>query len=380
MFRLLLSIVLVLTPFNATSQSTERLVTIDDLQSTWLTVDRAGKQYIPYVLGSSLNYPVIGLLLNTTSQAGLILECCFPEGTSVFVNNQIVDHSDRRTCRYYNIDSLSASYQGNAIFVSFYRVNMVPSSLTTRLLIKQPQAVLALTADKTAQIFKRPLSGFTNFYFSIILLIAAYYAFLINQYPRAYRDFFNFSKAFSPTLKEEKILSQRTMSTANALFLWGHSMILAVVIIFFWRVLGGIPDVFGFVGLQTFKSSLFSWLILSAIVYITIGLKYLLIRTLCSLLNFEKIAQIHFFDFFRLSMMFTSPVLMVLTIMHLNELDYQIMPYQVVLYIFITLLVARIVVLVMKLIGGSSFRKIHLISYLCTTEILPLLIGVRIFF
>lgn len=380
MFKLLISAVLLVASVGAHSQSAVEMVPIEDLQSHWLTVDRTGKSYVPYVLGSSLNYPVIGLLLNTTSKAGLILECCVPQGTSVFVNNQIVDHSDTRICRFYNIDSLGALYAQDDVFISFYKKNISPSSLTTRLLIKQPLAQTVPTADRTAQILKRPVSGFTNFFFSIILVIAGYYAFLINQYPKAYRDFFNFSKAFSPTLKEEKILSQRTMNTANALFLWGHSMIVGLVIILFWNALGGIPDVFGFVGLHSFKSSLLSWLILSLIVYVTIGLKYLLIKTLCSLLNFEKIAQIHFFDFFRLSMMFASPVLVVLTVIHLNVLDYQITPYRVLLYVFIALLVARIVVLLLKLIGGSSFRKIHLISYLCTTEILPLLIGVRIFF
>ena len=175
-------------------------------------------------------------------------------------------------------------------------------------------------------------------------------------------------------------MAQRTMTTANALFMWGHSMVISLVILVFWKILGGIPDVFQFISLQTIKSSIISWLVFALLVFATIGLKYILIRTLCSLLNFEKIAQIHFFDFIRLSMIFASFTLIVLTIIFFIRFDYQLMPFTIVLYAFIAFLIVRMGIVLLKLIAGSTFRKVHLISYLCTTEILPLLIGIRIFF
>ena len=74
-------------------------------------------------------------------------------------------------------------------------------------------------------------------------------------------------------------------------------MIIALVIILFWEIFGGIPEIFEFISLSTFKSCLIGWLILSFIAFCVVELKYLLIRILSSLLNVDKIAQIHFFDF-----------------------------------------------------------------------------------
>ena len=79
-------------------------------------------------------------------------------------------------------------------------------------------------------------------------------------------------------------------------------------------------------------------------------------------------------------MIFVTLTLMAVTIFYLGDLNITPMTYQVLLYIFMALLVVRIAVILLKLIGGSAFRKVHLISYLCTTEILPLLVGFRILF
>ncbi len=380
MFKTVLTSILFLMLLTCFGQSPAELVPVQDLQKHWLTVDRSGERYVPHVAGTTLNYPVIGMLINTSAEAGLILECCFSGGTAVFINNRIVDRTNTRICRYLNIDSLAEVYADDEIFISFYADQLDPATLKTTLHAKQKIIPGKVQEDNTAQVKKRVSNDFANFYILAVLFISGFYAFLINQFPKAYRDFFNFSKAFSPSLKEEKVLAQRTTTTANALFMWGHSMVISLVILMFWKILGGIPDVFQFISLQTIKSSIISWLIFALLVFATIGLKYILIRTLCSLLNFEKIAQIHFFDFIRLSMIFASFTLIVLTIIFFIRFDYQLMPFTIVLYAFIAFLVVRMGIVLLKLIAGSTFRKIHLISYLCTTEILPLLIGIRIFF
>ncbi len=357
----------------------EKWTTIVDLEKNWLTVDRSGEHYQPYVRGASLHYPVIGLMLDMEVQSGLVLECCLPVGTSIFINNKIIQQSVEANCLYFDFDSLQDQYDRKGLFMSFYHRSLNPNNLITRLLAKNDQHQVGETTENIAQVRKRADSSFTDFYIIAVLIILGFYAFLSNRHPKANRDFFNLSKAFSPTLKEEKILTQRNMSSANALFLWGHSMAISLVIILFWNVLGGIPQVFNFISLQSFGNSLISWLSLTVIVYASLGLKYLLIKTLCSLLNFQKIALIHFFDFMRLSMIFVSFTFLILTVIHFTGGQYQVAPYKIMVYVFIMLLGARILVLLLKLIAGSGFRKIHLISYLCTTEILPLLIGIRVF-
>ncbi|TDI66046.1 MAG: DUF4271 domain-containing protein, partial [Bacteroidetes bacterium] len=260
-----------------------------------------------------------------------------------------------------------------------FKENLNPDLITTTLMARKPTGNFQVQSNPIPQIIKRSVDGFPDFFVIAILLVSAFYAFLINSHPKGYKDYFNFSKAFSMTLKEEKVLTQRNMSSVNALFLWMYSTVLSLVIILFWKVFGQIPDLFDFVALETVASTLKSWLVMSLVVYSVVGMKYLLIKVLCSLLNIDKIAQIHFFDFMRISLIFVTTTLVVSSVMYLSVLD-QIVPFNIILYLFITFLSIRVVILLFKLLGDTSFKKIHLISYLCTTEILPLLIGIRVFF
>lgn len=358
----------------------QQYVPVQDFSAHWLTVDRSGEQFTPYVMGNSLNYPMIGIMINTSAHSGLVLESCVPVGTAIFVDNKIVTRTQATGCLYYSIDSLGRVHQKDELFISFFNENLQPQLLTTRLMTEVIAQSEITPASNTAQIKKRVVSGFMDFFIVALIITLGLYAYLVNRFPRVYRDFFNFSKAFAPTLKEEKVLTQRNVATANGLFLLGYSLMIAMLMMLFWKMLGGIPQGFGFMDLQSFRGALISWLTLSVLVYATIGFKYLLIRILCNLLNVARVAAIHFFDFMRLSMIFVTATLLAVTLFYLGDLNVPTITYQVALYIFMALLIVRIVVILLKLIGGSAFRKVHLISYLCTTEILPLLVGFRILF
>jgi len=379
MCRSIFLVVFLLIAQSTYAQNTQQLLPIEDLKSSWLTVNNEGNGYVPFINGSSLNYPVIGIMLNTRDGSGLILKACLSAGTAVFIDNKIVDRTQYDGCRLYDLDSLLSSYNQKSLFVSFFKKNLNPDLVTTTLMTTQPIRNVQAQSQPLQQITKRYSDHFSNFYIIAILIVAAFCAFLLNRYPKGYRDFFNFSKAFSLSFKEEKILTQRNMSTVKALFLWLYSMIITLVIILFWKIFGGIPNLFDFVAFESFSSCFISWFAMSLLAYAVVWMKYVLIKILCSMLNVDKIAQIHFFDFMRISFIFVTAIFMALSVIYLTVVD-QTVPFTIGLYIFLALLAIRIIILLLKLIGDSSFRKIHLISYLCTTEILPLLIGIRVFF
>ena len=379
MFRFYIPVFILGFPFFMTAQNQSKLVPVKDLKSQWLTIDRTGQHYVPYIRGGTLNYPVLGLILDREEGPGLSFSACVPEGASIFINNMIVYRTGSSTCVIFDLDSLRSAYSNQPLFFSIFKKNLDPGSVTTTLMTRQPAGDLQGQTNPTIQITRRYQDPFADFFVVAILLVTAFYAFLINRYPKGNKDFFNFSKAFSLTLKEEKVLTQRNMGTANILFFCLYGMTIALVIMLFWKVFDGIPEIFEFISLSTFRSCLFGWLALSVIAFCVVELKYLLIRILSSLLNVEKIAQIHFFDFVRIGLIFICAILISASTFYLISMDQSVV-FTILLYLFIFLLAVRIVILLFKLIGDSSFRKIHLISYLCTTEILPLLIGIRIFF
>ncbi len=378
MFRIFLLCAFILSAPSLVSQN-PALVSIKDLRSQWLTASKDGTHYVPYIKGALLTTPVIGMILNDSEGAGLVLSLCLPERTAIFINNKIIDRTKTSGCRYYDIDSLQSIYNQPSLFISFFRENLNPGLVTTSLMVKQSRSSILRQEKLTPQIKKRVDDHFSDFFVLAILLVAAFYAFLRNRYPKGYRDFFSFSKAFSMSLKEEKLLNQRNMTGTNALFIWMYSLIISLLIILFWKVFQAVPEGFSFVALETVKSCFISWLILSLLAYAVVGMKYLLIKVLCSLLNIDKIALIHFFDFIRIGLIFISATLVVSTAMFLSVFG-QILSFNFILIGFMVLLGVRVIILLFKLIGSASHRKIHLFSYLCTTEIIPLLIGIRIFF
>lgn len=379
MSKLLVMLFLAVLTTTINAQHQTELVPVKDLRDKWLTVDRSGEKYMPYIDGRSLNYPVLGLILDGGESAGLTLNACIPSGTSVFINNMIIYQADTEGCLFYDMDSLISQYGNTTLFLSFFKKNLDPSTITTTLMTRQPVSTAEGPVKPTIQITRRSQDHFSDFYVVAILLVAGFYAFLINRYPKGHKDFFNFSKAFSLTLKEEKVLTQRNMGTANILFFVLYGMAIALVIILFWKIFDGIPEILDFISLNTFRSSLVGWLMLSFMAFCVVELKYLLIRVLSSLLNVDKIAQIHFFDFVRIGLIFIGITLIAASALYLSKMD-SALAFTILLYLFVILLGIRIVILLFKLIADTSFRKIHLISYLCTTEILPLLIGIRIFF
>ena len=95
-------------------------------------------------------------------------------------------------------------YRSTSLFLSFFKNNLDPGTVTTTLMTRQPVTAQQGQINPTVQITRRARDQFADFYVVAILLVAGFYAFLINRYPKGHRDFFNFSKAFSLTLKEEK--------------------------------------------------------------------------------------------------------------------------------------------------------------------------------
>ena len=109
MYKLLVLLFLVGLSSTSTAQDNTKLVPVKDLRNQWLTVDRSGDQYIPYIDGRSLNYPVLGLILDKGESTGLTLNACIPSGTSVFIDNMIVFRTDSERCLLYDVDSLDVA-------------------------------------------------------------------------------------------------------------------------------------------------------------------------------------------------------------------------------------------------------------------------------
>ncbi|WP_407692841.1 DUF4271 domain-containing protein [Reichenbachiella agarivorans] len=106
-------------------------------------------------------------------------------------------------------------------------------------------------------------------------------------------------------------------------------------------------------------------------------LKVPLIKILTSLFSVQKHSDVHYFTYLRLSLIiafiaFIGSVLLFLSPDHSAEIAWEVYRYSLLVFLFI-----RLILMYLVLNNSFSFNKFHLISYLCSSEIIPLIILVK---
>jgi len=106
--------------------------------------------------------------------------------------------------------------------------------------------------------------------------------------------------------------------------------------------------------------------------------KYLLIQIIGNIFNLEKLSPMHFYEFVRFS---TILSLAALILGFLSFGAHKISTQEMVLGIEVLVLVfflARCIKVSILLTNWAKFRTVYLFSYLCATEILPIMIIVHL--
>jgi len=174
-------------------------------------------------------------------------------------------------------------------------------------------------------------------------------------------------------VKDDSIFKLKLFSPGNlSLFLF-HSGVLAFLIL--------LIDQYGFVSFVdklTFSDSkIINWLFLTLIIQLSFFLKYLLIRYIGLLFDIGSVSNYYFYEYMRISMVFFIFVLII------TSLSVITVPYLVqglsnlIIYATIVFMLARFLMLFTRIGKQATFKNVHLFSYLCTTELVPIIIGVK---
>jgi hypothetical protein len=121
------------------------------------------------------------------------------------------------------------------------------------------------------------------------------------------------------------------------------------------------------------------WIRLSVIILGVFFVKILLIFSLTRLFGLKGLARIHFFNWVRLLLIVfgaSSIILFIYFILRGQSPDFFI----VFLTLVVGTLVSWIFIVFLKLNGKTEHSMFHLFSYICATEIIPLLITIKVLF
>ena len=212
---------------------------------------------------------------------------------------------------------------------------------------------------------------------SMLLLVV--YAVSRVIFPKLFAESIAMEKLFGFRLREDLGSSIRPFSTEHIYFTALYSFNLSFVILFLANGFATDLVQVGWLQFNGFGQGLLYWLLCGIGVNLLIYLKYLLIALISWLFNAKVLTSRHFIDLINASSLFFIFIALILAIgsyrVFLPGENLQMIVLISVLIFFFY----RSMLLYFRLIQLSPYSKLYIFSYICSTELIPLLVGVKFF-
>ncbi|MDJ1505083.1 DUF4271 domain-containing protein [Xanthocytophaga agilis] len=388
--RIISSVVVSIVFFNTSfSQSTVDYKLIQGLEDQWVIYNDNYKGYIPYFRKEHGVQAALSLYVDLRKYSHYNLFLQAPKETHLFVQSQLCRTLSAQSRTVVNIDSLQKQYKTRFVLITLY----VPdghSQLPTAQIVypyknkasqienKEDSDVVLSGVRNSYQPKLRDLSEFPDFVTVCIVSLLAFYTFLLNYHPKAFKRNFSFNDMFSVDSREDATLIAKPLSQINILFVLAHSMSLSL----FYMMAQRYSDTF-FVNVLPIQlsdsfGSLFGYFALCvSIIWVLLIGKYFFIYAIGIVFGINNVASIHYYEYLLFSRIFFLIVLPLQFIFMLSFPQWLVGALKMVVIGLFIFNIIRIVTISSVLNKITSFRNLYLFSYLCATELIPLLIGIK---
>lgn len=328
-----------------------------DLGSDWKSFENG--RYVSYQSGNS---KVIYFSVDPSIARGssLSIEGDFPK--SIFIGDQLIGTTDKAVV--FPMDSLANVFAPPLVFGVYSK-----SRPTTKLIITQTEPM---------PIFPRSNQAFSNFVVLGILVLSTFFTGLLYANPKLTLDYVNVVRFVSIQEREETLTAIRTGARINFIYYLFCSLALAFLILTLGQPLYARLNFFP--TSQSTVLDFFSYQIkLTAIIFSLILSKLLAISLFSRMFRAKEISDFQFFNTMRvlmISALLISGVALLYTMFGSAHLPH----YFFILKAVVVLLAFNVVILFFKLLQKVPFRFSHLFSYLCASEIIPLVILIKVLF
>jgi len=337
------------------SQSAE---IIKDLRNSWKVSE--GDRLVDY---QGQNVHTIHLLVTDQLNRGII-SIKAPGEFTLFINGQLQLRAKSEF--RLNVDSLRATHAGKPILSIFQNSN-----------VKTIQTDFIVKASLENERFTREPTDFNDFVILSALLLFGFFVILFRSNTRLTTDYLNLAKIFSIQEREEAIVTGRIGSSVNILFFVFISLLcgLLLMIIFHWG-----PPVLHFsskVSIRSTADAFIGWLLFSIIIFSVLITKLLLIWLMSALFGFKGVVRFQFFNFIR--SLYVASVLMGVALLGYFMLEIEKADF---FYFLLAsaggFMILSAFFLYFKLMSRTSSSVFHLFSYLCGSEIIPLMVLIKV--
>ena len=365
MKRLFLYLVALLLSLQVFAADTTRV--IKDLSKEWLVYNPSYRTYIPY-LTSIKNTDYLNNWVSLKEYSGYSLHFNAMPNSSLFVNNRLwyenlSGNSEDVVLKLNSLGeqpktSLITVYNPKKIFPDYEYIGY--SSEAKNTLVK-------------ASLKKRSQNIAINYNIIVILFLLAVIALLKNRFPRYYRSLVGFNEVPVEDFHEQTFIS-------NPLILF--IVINSIIFTYIFLIIKEKIDIPGLAHIETLKFNSFSDIVYLCCFFMAAFLCKLIYQWFIGdLFSFLKIVKMQFYELIKVTFKFNLLLLFILfiTLRYWHELPFSISSQLVLITagIFAGVIILRILFLFVRI---NLHRNIYLFSYLCISEILPLLVIIKLFF
>lgn len=360
--RLIVVVVLLLFSQKFGAQPDE-VVVIKDLKPDWKVISNS--QYLEY--DQSKYISTIYFLVDANLFGGASLWIESEKTFSVFIGGKLISTQDNGVL-LYDIDSLSSLYSSPLDF-SIRRRNV---AMSTKLVIKNGKV-------ESADLIERKGEYFLDFSILASVLLLIFFIVLLRTNPKLTFDYLNFTRLFSVQEHEENIMALRITSSVNLLYYTFASLLSSLQLMLIFQFASAKSSLATIFQVNSLGESFYQWLWLSAIILGILFAKLILIGSISYLYKSTEIAALQFFNFIRLFIFTFGVISIVLIFFFMNKV---IDPtwYFNLFYLITAIFIFWEIIIFLKLMARLPFRIFHLFFYLCASELIPLVILLKVVF
>jgi hypothetical protein len=338
-----------------------------NLRSNWIKYEDGKFEYLGQE-NSLIN--TLYLKIETNQFSGGLLSIQSARPFFIFFNGQVAGEYEGK--KLFNLDSLTRIHYTPSFIVAIHQKDINPRDLKTAIIVPVREASTLVSPLK-------PVTYFRDFVILSGLIVILLFLLIIRLNPKLTSDYFSVIRIFSLREGEDAQSNARLASSSNLQFYIICSLLLGFYMMI---VIHHLPDEYilplYFKG-STFWTTVWQWIRISTVILSIFFIKILLVFSLTRLFGLKGLARIHFFNWVRLLFIVFGGSSIILFV-------YYILRGQSPVFFisFLTLVVGTLTVWVfiafLKLNGKTEHSMFHLFSYICATEIIPLLITIKVLF
>lgn len=368
---IILVVLLLLSVDLLASYNENQLIVTKDLRWEWRIYDYEEERHDYFSETSEAKSISFDVSLKDYSSQWLFLD--LPKGHFVWIDSFLVKSTVDRTEFLFSTDSLWEKYSHNDINISIFSDDFDHSVVKTHIV----RTSNLLTVDTVGNpVAKRNGNTKRNglIVISILALLSVVVYRSINY--RVFDEFLAVNRAFMVRQNFDLVNSKNSFSAINVAYMFFYSLVLTASMLNYFLFS---PNHYELPGVIAQFSIFELGFYVLAISLLLIILKLPLIGLLSSLFGIVKISNLHFYIYLRHALIFVLCFFAVTVFNGISEGKL----FKEWGHVFQILLIfggaIRLIVLFLVLNKIFTFRKIHLFTYLCGTDAIPLLLFLNYF-